>query len=46
MYYLKKTLVATGNVMMNFCCMSVKVQTLILRLTLNSISIESAASLS
>jgi len=47
MYYLKKILVATVNVMrMNFGCMSVKVETLILRVTLKSISIESAASLS
>ena len=46
MYCLKKTLVATGNVMMKFGCMSVKAQTPILRLTLKSIPIESAVSLS
>lgn len=47
MYYLKKILVATGNVKkMKFGCMSVKVHTLILRLTVKSISIETAASLS
>jgi len=46
MHCRKKSMVATGNVMMNFGSMSVTVQTLILRLTLKSISVESAASLS
>ena len=46
MHCLKKTLVATANMMMNFGCVSVTVQTLILRLTLKSISVEYAASLS